>query len=386
MPLEKARRSPRVCICRGQVAVAREDRAEHREAVERGVRGEHEDEAGDDRDEDDAEGEVREHRLGELADRGVLDVRRRRPAGRCAAAGLAGSSAILTPVHWLRAMIEPSIVIDRPPMSSRVVAALSLLGFLKAGTPFEIASTPVSAAQPEENARSSRKAAASPVTPVPDSGSRVSAGALGRGERAGEVLDEAVEPHPDDGHHEGVDRHREGLARLAHAAQVHRRQEGDERDRDDDLTPPHEVEDGRGVLHARRDRHRDGEHVVDEQRARHGEPRLGSEVDGRNLVVAATRGVGVHVLAVRRDHDDHDEHDRDRDAPAVGGDERPAGETEHEHDLVGRVGHRRERVAREDREREPLGQKGLPELVAAHRATEEEALEQRTGTWHDATL
>ena len=39
----------------GQVAVAREDRAEHREAVERGVGGEDEDQAGDDRDEDDPE-------------------------------------------------------------------------------------------------------------------------------------------------------------------------------------------------------------------------------------------------------------------------------------------------------------------------------------------
>ncbi len=58
-------------------------------------------------------------------------------------------------------------------MSSRVVAALSLLGFLKAGTPLLIASTPVRAAHPDENARSSRKAAASPVTPWPGSGSSV---------------------------------------------------------------------------------------------------------------------------------------------------------------------------------------------------------------------
>ena len=48
------------------------------------------------------------------------------------------------------------------PMSSRVVAALRLLGFWKAGTPFEIASTPVSAAHPDEKARSNRKAIAKP--------------------------------------------------------------------------------------------------------------------------------------------------------------------------------------------------------------------------------
>ena len=37
-----------------------------------------------------------------------------------------------------------------------MVAALRLFGGLNAGTPLEIASTPVSAAQPEENVRSSR--------------------------------------------------------------------------------------------------------------------------------------------------------------------------------------------------------------------------------------
>lgn len=42
------------------------------------------------------------------------------------------------------------------PSSSSVLAALRLLGLRKAGTPLEIASTPVSAAQPEENARASR--------------------------------------------------------------------------------------------------------------------------------------------------------------------------------------------------------------------------------------
>ena len=38
-----------------------------------------------------------------------------------------------------------------------MVAAFLLLGLRKAGTPLEIASTPVSAAQPEEKARASRK-------------------------------------------------------------------------------------------------------------------------------------------------------------------------------------------------------------------------------------
>ena len=55
-----------------------------------------------------------------------------------------------------------SIVMEMRPIISSVVAALRLLGFSKAGTPLEIASTPVSAAQPDENARSSRNTMAMP--------------------------------------------------------------------------------------------------------------------------------------------------------------------------------------------------------------------------------
>lgn len=51
------------------------------------------------------------------------------------------------------------------PISASVVAALRLLGRRKAGTPLLIASTPVSAAQPEEKARSSRKTRAKPARP-----------------------------------------------------------------------------------------------------------------------------------------------------------------------------------------------------------------------------
>ena len=56
-----------------------------------------------------------------------------------------------------------SMMTASTPSSSSVVAAFLLFGGLNAGTPLEIASTPVSAAQPEENARSSRKANAKPV-------------------------------------------------------------------------------------------------------------------------------------------------------------------------------------------------------------------------------
>ena len=49
------------------------------------------------------------------------------------------------------------------PSSNRVVAALRDLGFWKAGTPLLIASTPVSAAHPDENARATRNTIAKPM-------------------------------------------------------------------------------------------------------------------------------------------------------------------------------------------------------------------------------
>ncbi len=75
---------------------------------------------------------------------------------------VAGSSAILTPVQRDSAIIDSSRVIAMEPMSSSVVAAFLLFGFLKAGTPLLIASTPVRAAQPDEKARRRRKTRAMP--------------------------------------------------------------------------------------------------------------------------------------------------------------------------------------------------------------------------------
>ena len=57
-------------------------------------------------------------------------------------------------------MMLSIIVIAIVPSSSSVVAAFRLFGLRNAGTPLEIASTPVSAAQPDENARASRKTSA----------------------------------------------------------------------------------------------------------------------------------------------------------------------------------------------------------------------------------
>ena len=52
---------------------------------------------------------------------------------------------------------------DVRPSSARVVAAFLPFGSLKDGTPFEMASTPVSAAQPEEKALAIRITNATPT-------------------------------------------------------------------------------------------------------------------------------------------------------------------------------------------------------------------------------
>ena len=59
------------------------------------------------------------------------------------------------------------MVTASPPINASVVAALRDLGFLNAGTPLEMASTPVSAADPDEKARASRKTKPMPVMEAP---------------------------------------------------------------------------------------------------------------------------------------------------------------------------------------------------------------------------
>ena len=64
------------------------------------------------------------------------------------------------------AVTPANIEIASAPINAIVRAALSALGFRNAGTPLEIASTPVSAVQPEENARSASSAIASVFSPA----------------------------------------------------------------------------------------------------------------------------------------------------------------------------------------------------------------------------
>ena len=157
------------------------------------------------------------------------------------------------------------------PSRRSVVAALRLLGLRNAGTPLLMASTPVRAAQPDENARAS-----SSMSPIVVSGSsQPSWGISCRSALAtsGRVpcgqLDQAVPTHPQDREDEQVGRHREERSGLAYPTQVHRRQHDDHGRRDQNLVTPERGDGGRRVLRGRGDRHCDREHVVDEQCAGH---------------------------------------------------------------------------------------------------------------------
>ena len=59
-----------------------------------------------------------------------------------------------------------NVAIARTPIIVIVRAALSALGFRNAGTPSEMASTPVSAVQPDEKARSASNEMARVLSPT----------------------------------------------------------------------------------------------------------------------------------------------------------------------------------------------------------------------------
>ena len=271
---------------------------------------------------------------------------------------------------------------DSTPSSSSVVAAFFDLGFRNAGTPLLIASTPVSAAAPWVNERSTRRTSAMPVKASPSASRCRSALSARTSSPSSSDAGEPPDHHGPDGDHERVDRDGEGGARLPDPAQVHRREQGDRHDGEQHLVLGDQRDQRADVRRRRRDRHRDGQRVVDEQRAGHRQPGVTAEVDRRHLVVAAARGVGVHVLPVARDHREQHDHDREPDPrrERVG---RHARDGQGEEDLLGRVGDRRHGVGREDRQRDPLRQQGVREPVAALGTPDQDALHRDGELGHD---
>ena len=271
-----------------------------------------------------------------------------------------------------------SIVIEMVPSSASVVAAFLLFGFLNAGTPLLIASTPVSAAHPDENARRSRNAAAIPLEHRARTGPRPRC----RGRRFGRPADArtASRPKPQTAiPRMAAMKMYVGIANAAPDSRTPRRfMRGQEQHCDHGrghLVPVQRTgcADG-GVLRGRRDRHRDGEDVVDHQRAGHRQAGGRAEVHGGDLVVTAAGRVGVHVLPVRRRR-----RSASRRRPAGRSSRRTCSAASPASDSVrkissGRVGDRRQRVTGEDREGDALRQQRLAQLRAAQLASDAAAV------------
>ena len=215
---------------------------------------------------------------------------------------LATIASVVTPTNMVMAMM---------PIAAMVAAAFVDLGLRKAGTPLEIASTPVSAVQPLEKARRTSITRASPARfASPGSGVDAVRGALGDRRVTEQIAEQARADHDQYAADEQIRRGRERLAGLAYAAQVHRGQEGDEDERQ-----RHAVVDQCGhrrddVVHAGGDRDRHRHHVVDQQRGGDHQTGRRPQVRRGHLVRAAAARIGVHHLAVREHHHRHQRHDR----------------------------------------------------------------------------
>ena len=187
--------------------------------------------------------------------------------------------------------------------------------------------------------------------------------------------DDPERPHGDHDQrrdHEQVGRDREDVAGLAQAAQVADRDEADRTDPDDDPPVEQARERRRDLLHGGRGRHRDGQHVVDEQGRGRDERDGAPDVPAGDRVRAATGRVGDADLAVADRDDRQQEADRDAHLEAVG-ERRDAAEDQDAQDLLGRVRRRADRVRAEDRERLLLRQPLAEFVLRCERAADEQA-------------
>ena len=197
-------------------------------------------------------------------------------------------------------------------------------------------------------------------------------GALGRDAVAEADLHEGDERASRRRQHEAVRGDREGAPGLLDPAQVDRGQEDHAADRERDGMRRKGRDGARHGGHTGHHRDRDRQHVVDQQARGGDQRRVLAEVVAADRVGAAAVRIGVAGLPVRGDHD----HSSSTTAAAdPGGEvqERDPAEPKHEHDLLGGVRHRRERVGAEDRQGEPLRQQRVAEPVGAERPADEEA-------------
>lgn len=281
-------------------------------------------------------------------------------------------SANLASVMKANAVTPPNIVIATTPSASRVRAAFSPLGFLNSRHPV------ADRLDPGERGTAGREGAQQQEHQREPADAHLLAadlevGGLGLEFGPGEQPQHAPQQHAADREHEQVGRDGEGDPGLLEPAQVAEGQQHQDHQRDRDLVRLEELQQGADVLDTGRDRHRDGQDVVDQQRAGDEHAPVGAEVLGGDLEVAAAALVGPDVLPVGGDDGEEDHHDGRGHPRGVLVHDEPFG-PEGQQDLLGRVRHRRQRVAGEHGQRDALGEKLLVLLGAAQSASQKHPL------------
>ncbi|CNU65883.1 Uncharacterised protein [Mycobacterium tuberculosis] len=177
--------------------------------------------------------------------------------------------------------------------------------------------------------------------------------------------------HGADSGDERIGRDRERQPGFPNPTQVHRHDQHDRADGKQHLVLVHERAHRADVGRRRRYRNSNGENVIHHQGAGNHETAGSTQVGGDNLVVAPTGGVSVHVLPVTRHHHEQNRGDRQADQRRhrIG---RQAGHREHQKYLLGGVGYRRHRIRGEHRQGDPLGQQGVTEPVTAKRPADQQ--------------
>jgi hypothetical protein len=207
-----------------------------------------------------------------------------------------------------------------------------------------------------------------------------------------ERVDQADRDDGEEADDEDHRREQERSSCLAEAPQVEQRDDGQDREAYRHSGRRKRWECGRQRPDAGRDRHRDGQCVIDDQRCPSDEAHARSEVGARHRIGAAASGIGVDHLSIgeHEDGEQRDDHDRDPEHEV----QRPrSGHSEDDDDRLGSVGDRGQRVEGEGREPFDRSDLLLRRFGAAQRSSDEKlpggcanAPLARQATRHDRTL
>ena len=190
--------------------------------------------------------------------------------------------------------------------------------------------------------------------------------------------DEAVADEDHHDHDVAVRRRCEQLPGLTDAAQVRDHQRGEKHGGGRDLMTAQRLDRGGDRRSSRRDRDRDRQRVVDEQRGARHEPGRRAEVVLADDVRPAPVRIRRDGLAVAEHHDREQHDDEDRDRCQIP----DRGHTQHRHqdvqDLLRRERARCDRVRGEHREPHDLRQPFMRRSCRMQRRTDQQPLGQRS--------